>query len=243
MKYFRTCGKLFILLGVAVILAVPRISFSASSENYSITESSFSEGGGRMESADYAITSTHGHSIGGADMQSGDFTLASGFIASALPSVRASIVIDPKTLNRRSQGKWITCFITLPEGYPKDVFDPYNVAVTRVNKVVLDNIIYSDPEAVPPKRERNNESGNYPDEEEQPDDCENNEEILKVKFPRAGVEAVVPVGEEVELTVTGKLLTAAAFEGHKCIRVIDPGNGKGTVEHEGSPQNNSKKGE
>ena len=241
MKQIRFHYKLIILTAFILVFSLPRICTSASSENYSINESGFSEAGGRMGSGDYTITSTHGHSIGGTEMQSDNFTLASGFIASALPSVQASIVIDPKTLNIRSQGRWITCFITLPEGYPKDVFDPYNVAVTRVNKVVLDNIIYSDPEAVAPKRERDNESGNYPDEENQPDDCENNEDILKVKFPRAEVEAVVPVGDEVELTVTGKLLTGASFEGHKCIRVIDPGERKGNLEQEGSPQNNSKK--
>jgi len=228
-----------ILAAVIVLLVLPRVSFSASSENYQVPESVINEGGGEMSSSNHTVVSSHGHPVSGNEMHSVNFSVSSGFVASALPAIEANIDIDPDTLNLRSHGRWITCYITLPEGYPKDVFDPTAVVLTRVNGQTLASFIFSDLEAIAPKRAhvRDNESGNYPDmDEDNSEDSENDEDILQVKFIRSEVQAIVPLGDEVELTVTGNLLNGATFQGTNNIRVINPG------EQKGEPQNKSNKG-
>ena len=49
---------------------------------------------------------------------------------------------------------------------------------------------------------------------------------LMVKFDRQSVIDILPVGDEVNVTVTGKLFDKTAFEGSDTIRVIDKGKGK-----------------
>ncbi|UCF09039.1 MAG: hypothetical protein JSW28_04980 [Thermoplasmata archaeon] len=39
------------------------------------------------------------------------------------PPIPATIDIDPDTLNLKSKGRWITCYIDLPEGYDVDEID------------------------------------------------------------------------------------------------------------------------
>ena len=101
------------------------------------------------------------------------------------------------------------------------MFDPMSVALTRVNGETLNTFIFSDPDAIPPNREHFNESGNYPDAEELPEDCQNNEDLLQVKFIRSEVQKVVPLGDEVELTVTGNLLNGATFQGIETIEIFE----------------------
>jgi hypothetical protein len=43
------------------------------------------------------------------------------------PPVPAEVDIDPDTLNLVSKGKWITCYISLPEGYDVADIDPNSV--------------------------------------------------------------------------------------------------------------------
>ncbi len=40
------------------------------------------------------------------------------------PAIEAIIDIDPNTLNLQSKGKWITCYIRLPEDYEVVYVDP-----------------------------------------------------------------------------------------------------------------------
>ena len=49
---------------------------------------------------------------------------------------------------------------------------------------------------------------------------------LMVKFDRQAVIDMVPVGDAVNVTVTGKLYDGTPFEGSDVIRVIDKGKGK-----------------
>lgn len=51
--------------------------------------------------------------------------------------VSAVIDIDPDTLNLKSKGKWITCYIELPEGY--------DVADINLSTVILENTVYAEP--------------------------------------------------------------------------------------------------
>jgi hypothetical protein len=231
---------LIIVLALVITFIIPRVTYTASSENYAVPVALVSEGGGAMEGTKYATVSAHGHPVSGERMKGTNYAISSGFIAAALPAIEAIIDIDPDTLNLRSEGKWITCYVTLPEGYPVDVFDPTAVALTRVNGGTLETFIYSDLEAIPPKRAA--EKGNYPEEDEVQFQESLEEEMLKVKLSRSEVQAVVPLGDEVELTVTGNLLNGAFFQGTDVIRVIDPGEQKGNLTREGDPERESKKG-
>lgn len=170
-----------------------------------------------MDSEKYTVMTIYGHPISGAEMRNGDFIVSGGFIASALPSIHAEIDIDPDTLNLKSNGRWITCYITFPEGYPPALFMPEKVALTRVNEQTLDRFIYSDLEAIHYELTDNNQYLG----------AEDAEEFLKVKFIRSEVQAVLPIGEQIKLTVTGNLKNGASFQGTDIIRVTNPEKTKG----------------
>ncbi len=106
--------------------------------------------------------------------------------------IPATIDINPDTLNLKSGGKWITCYIELPEGY--DV-ENINIDTISLNGLATE---WADVQ----------------------------EGVLMVKFDRQAVQAMVSVGDEVELTVTGEVC-GVAFEGSDTIRVIMLGRGKG----------------
>lgn len=104
-----------------------------------------------------------------------------------------TVDINPDTLNLRSRGRWITVRITPPEGYKAEDVD--------INTVRLEfggESIYAD-------------WGNVKDG------------VLMVKFSRSAVTEIISTGDEVEITVTGKLEDGAMFEGSDTIRVIKPG--------------------
>lgn len=109
-------------------------------------------------------------------------------------TIPVTIDIDPDTLNLASKGKWITCYIGLPEGHDVADIDP--------STVLLDGTIQAELKPT--------EIGDY-DEDGTAD--------LMVKFSRAGVGASLSAGDEVKLTITGELLDGTPFEGSDTIRV------------------------
>lgn len=113
-------------------------------------------------------------------------------------TIEAAIDIDPDTLNLNSKGKWITCYIELPEAYDVDDID--------VSKMLLDEQV--------PAELRPAEIGDY-DDDGVPD--------LMVKFDRSAVKEILEVGNKVEITVTGELTDGTPFEGIDTIRIIDEG--------------------
>lgn len=44
-------------------------------------------------------------------------------VTGCVNDIRAAVNVDPDTLNLKSEGKWITAYITLPEGYSVDDID------------------------------------------------------------------------------------------------------------------------
>lgn len=121
-------------------------------------------------------------------------------------SVKATIDINPDTLNLNSSGKWITAYIELPEGY--DVED-INASTVQLNGVQA---------VADPKYDFvTNQSGYIIDNDE--------DGILErmVKFVRSAVAALLSPGDEVELTVNGSLNDGTSFEGTDTIRVIEKG--------------------
>ena len=111
--------------------------------------------------------------------------------------LEAAIDIDPNTLNLKSKGKWITCYIELPDGYDVDDID---VSTIKLNEQVSAE---SEPTAI----------GDY--------DGDGIVDLM-VKFDRAAMQGILQVGD-VEITVTGELTDGTLFEGIDTIRVIDKG--------------------
>jgi len=100
-------------------------------------------------------------------------------------SVRAGDLtadIHPETLNLKSNGRWVTCRITPPQGYAAE-----DIVIESVRLVV-------DGESVP--TEWGKVVGG----------------VLKVKFSRSALKGLLSPGDEVEIVVVGELTDGASFE-------------------------------
>jgi hypothetical protein len=119
--------------------------------------------------------------------------------------LNATIDIDPDTLNLKSNGKWITCYIELPSGYdPRDI---------NASSILLNDTI-------PP--ELNTKYGFVKSESSYIMDHDNDTiEERMVKFQRSAVQEMIGEGSEiVVLVVTGLLDDGTEFEGIDVIRAI-----------------------
>jgi hypothetical protein len=106
----------------------------------------------------------------------------------------AAVDLDPDVLNPRSKGRWLTCYVELPEGY-----DPADIDVSTVlfNETV-------------PAEQHPAGVGDY-DGDGIPD--------LMVKFSRSEVIDVLPQGQEAEVRVSGEV-DDAWFGGTDTVRVL-----------------------
>lgn len=117
----------------------------------------------------------------------------------------ATIDFDPDTLNLKSKGKWVTVYIELPNGSNVSNIDATTVLLNGNLSPVLDakyGFV-------------NNESGYIMDHD--------GDGILErmLKFNRSDVQAILAVGDNVEIKITGKV-NGLDFEGTDIIRVINP---------------------
>jgi outer membrane protein assembly factor BamB len=136
------------------------------------------------------------YALGGGEPPSGD--------------VDATVDCDPDSLNLRSNGKWITCYVELPSGLdPRDI-DPTTVLLNDVLSPNLD-----------PKY------GFVKSEESYIVDHNNDgTEERMFKFDRSEVGDMLPTGVDVVLVITGELLDGTGFEGSDTINVFNaPGWG------------------
>lgn len=128
--------------------------------------------------------------------------------------IEATVDFDPNKLNFKSKGRWVTCYIELPDAYSVEDIDESTVAITKIDGEELDSVLYCEgPYAI----------GDF---------NENGITDLMVKFDRQALIAILQDmgyddGDVVELTVAGELIDGKSFEGSDCIEVIDKGKGKG----------------
>lgn len=117
--------------------------------------------------------------------------------------VDAAVEIAPRKLNLKSRGKWVTCYIELPQGYFLEDIDIETVAIEKINDITVDLIYTSGPAVL------GDHDGDGIDD-------------LMVKFERAALISILndidtPAGEEITLTVTGELEGDESFEGSDTI--------------------------
>jgi hypothetical protein len=127
--------------------------------------------------------------------------------------IDATIDVDPNKLNLQSKGKWVTCYIELPEAFSVNDIDLSTVAISAIDGELLDPPLY---------REGPTEIGDY--------DHDGISDLM-VKFNRQELVDILRDmgygdGDRPELTVTGGLVGDTAFEGADTIELIN-NKGKG----------------
>jgi hypothetical protein len=123
-------------------------------------------------------------------------------------TVDALIDIDPDTLNKKSHGKWITVYITLPDGFDVGTIDTSSIAITSLagETCVPEYTQGADLSFTPQVGDR--------DEDGILD--------LTVKFDRQVLLANLCL-DDVSITIEGELTTGELFSGSDSIRIIDRG--------------------
>ncbi len=126
--------------------------------------------------------------------------------APILCEIPVTIDIDPDTLNLKSKGNWVTCYIELPEGGSLEDIDR--------STLLLEGLIPVDPKWI--EKPLDSVIGDY-DSDGIPD--------LMVKFDRQALIDYlkgkdVADGDDVTLTVTGEI-AGTAFVGTDTIRVLN----------------------
>lgn len=123
-------------------------------------------------------------------------------------TIEAVIDLDSDTLNLGSRGKWVTCYIELPEGYDVAEIDGATVTLEDI-AAYISNGRWGGGWARAEARE-----GNLVDH-----DGDGVPERM-VRFERAAVQEIVQP-PETTITVSGRLVDGTLFEGMTTIRVID----------------------
>jgi len=113
--------------------------------------------------------------------------------------IEADIDFDPDTLNLTSGGRWVTCYIQLPDPYAADGIDPEGVLFNGILPAEKSGVTDHDGDGIGE---------------------------LMVKFSREAVESMLAEGDAVTVTVSG---TAGniGFSGTDVIRVIRRGKDGG----------------
>ncbi|MFH1220091.1 MAG: hypothetical protein V1694_06515 [Candidatus Eisenbacteria bacterium] len=146
---------------------------------------------GRLEAGHYVVTVTEEHrSLRDPfpDVFSVEFDVVMP------PAIEAAVDIDPGTLNLGSMGRYVTCYIELPEGY-----DPAQIDISGVK---LNEAI---PAETKPAGLGDYDGDGIPD--------------LMVKFSRSAVIGALPCEDNVEVRISGEV-SGELFRGLDTIRVL-----------------------
>ena len=110
------------------------------------------------------------------------------------PPVPAVLDVKPETLAQKSKGRWITCYLELPDGY---LVEDINVSTLLFNRTV-------------PAEEHPTVIGDY--------DRDGTADLM-VKFDRRQVQSILSPGDNVMVSVTGQLYNTTAIRGMTSLRV------------------------
>lgn len=173
----------------------------------------YTETGRNPDGMDHALVFANNAPYGGyiiawEDLwEGGDEDFQDMVLAMLIPVVEARVCICPRTLNLRSRGRFVTCFIRLPV---ENVTDDVDLSTVRLN-----NTIPAEPKPVTILSSRRSHV-----------------KILIVKFNRAavieyikdslGLEEHASTRGRATLTVSGSFANGQAFEGSDRIRIIFP---------------------
>jgi len=114
----------------------------------------------------------------------------------------AYIDFNPATLNLKSKGRWMTCYVELPGDLDVNEIDISTLEISKINDYPVDIPIQSHPFGI--------------------EDCDGDGKIeLMVKFDRSEVQDAVGPGEN-ELTLAGQFIDGTEFEGLDTIMVKNP---------------------
>jgi uncharacterized repeat protein (TIGR01451 family) len=136
--------------------------------------------------------------------------------------IPATIDCDPDTLNLKSKGKWITCYIELPDGPQGQQWDVWQIDGSTI---LLNGIV---PAYLGKQGWAKAESNDL----NIMDHDDDGELERMVKFDKQAVQEILEPGDNVKLTLNGKVLYnqgLADLEGSHTIRVIDK-IGKGDLD-------------
>ena len=123
--------------------------------------------------------------------------LVLGFAGTGTVVVQGTLDFHPETLGLDSNGRWVTCYIGLPEGY--DVED------IESSKLVLNDVVPADTTHKAVAGDSNGDG--VPD--------------LAVKFSRELIQTVLEVGDDQLVWVFGSLADGTQFSASCTIAVID----------------------
>ncbi len=149
-----------------------------------------SVGGGQLKAND--ITTQWSDITSGVDTQRKvvkGTARGTGIFCVAVP---VRINFNPDTLNIRSNGRWVTTYITLPRGYDVSNIDVKTVKLSHDNHSV---------------------ASAWGERQE--------DESLMIKFDRKAVASILPLGDQVQIVITGDY-RGIPFIGDDHIRVISP---------------------
>lgn len=113
--------------------------------------------------------------------------------------------LKPNTLNLKSQGRFVTIFFEITGVKSTDQIDPASLVITRINDQAIAPI---PAEAKPLSLEDQDQDGILE---------------LMVKFDRQALINVLPVAEQVKVTLEGILVDQSPFKVDGFIRTIQPG--------------------
>ncbi len=116
--------------------------------------------------------------------------------------IEATVDLQPDTLNRKSNGKWITAYIELPWDYDVAAIDVGTLAITELNSTPLGIPIYAE---LSPTDISDYDSDGIQD--------------LMVKFDRKTLSQLLEPGNPV-LKLKGQLSDGTTFQGSDTLRVI-----------------------
>lgn len=116
----------------------------------------------------------------------------------------ADLKIEPESINIKSKGNWVTCYIKLPMGFKVTDIDKKTISITRINGNILEFPIFP---IERPWETQDSDNDGIPDR-------------LMVKFSRSSIASVIS-GTSATLIIEFELINGIKFWGHSTVKIIN----------------------